>query len=306
MPPKECNSIIEEITPRDCNVPPVFQGSKEEEVCKKLVTKLTEDELEEAANASYAYYTSTNKTEDYRTNMALKLTRRFLRAEKGNYEKALKRIQSSLEFRKQSNVNELRMVFHKGDSNKSSRDEIISEMNNQPMIIRGFDRENHAILLKYRRSSPNADKQSMISAHLYIFEKAIACTEHISCGQSEKIVLCLNYDNYSRANTPPISLAKELIGVFERNYPEQLAYLVFVDAPFLARTLWKIIKTFIDPETVTKIKFVSGDEQKKQVLGPLINTKQAVPWVLPGGELSPSFDVDAFLNETPFHFDYKG
>jgi len=38
----------------------------------------------------------------------------------------------------------------------------------------------------------------------------------------------------------------------------------------------------------------------------LINTKQAVPWVLPGGELSPSFDVDAFLNETPFHFDYKG
>ena len=265
-------------------MPPVFQGSKEEEVCKvrsvtfisyshhvhfnltilfvqkkKLVTKLTEDELEEAANASYAYYTSTNKTEDYRTNMALKLTRRFLRAEKGNYEKALKRIQSSLEFRKQSNVNELRMVFHKGDSNKSSRDEIISEMNNQPMIIRGFDRENHAILLKYRRSSPNADKQSMISAHLYIFEKAIACTEHISCGQSEKIVLCLNYDNYSRANTPPISLAKELIGVFERNYPEQLAYLVFVDAPFLARTLWKIIKTFIDPETVTKIKFVSGD-----------------------------------------------
>jgi len=310
MSPKECNAIEDE-TACIFDVPPVFKDKHEQETCEKIIDALTDEELEEAANTSYAYFMSNDKSNDYRNNMALKMTRRFLRAEKGNYEKALKRIQCSLIFRKESNVNQLRLAFHSDNSSEdnstceSYQKQIISETSKQPMIIRGYDKENRAILLKYRRSDPSVDKESMKNTHLHILERAIACTEQASNGKQEKIVMILNYDDFSRANTPPMSLAKELISIFERNYPEQLAYLVFVEPPFLARTIWSIIKKFIDPDTVQKIKFVSGDDQKLQVMSPLIDKEQAVPWVIPGGELSPSFDMEKFLYQKPFHCDYE-
>merc|ERR1711971_805140 len=114
-----------------------------------------------------------------------------------------------------------------------------------------------------------------------------------------KIVVALDYADYSRANTPPFVTVKNLIIMAQTHYPELLAYLVVVDAPFLLRSLWKLIRPFVDPDTREKVKFVNGETQKIQVLGPLIKDDQAMPFMLPNGKMTSSVDVHHFLNEVP-------
>ena len=127
------------------------------------------------------------------------------------------------------------------------------------MYIRGYDKQNHAIMIKMDRTHPETDHQSYFNSNIYMLERAIACTERKSNGAEHKIVVVLNYGNYVRANVPPIKFIKEFIGVMERNYPEVLAYLVLIDVPFYFRGIWYVIKPFIDVDTVKKIKFVTGE-----------------------------------------------
>merc|ERR1711862_663978 len=79
-----------------------------------------------------------------------------------------------------------------------------------------------------------------------------------------------------------------------------LAYLVLVDAPFYIRGIWYVVKPFIDVVTAAKVKFVTGEAQRVQLLSPLIDEDQAMPFLLPNGKLASSVDTMHFLRM--FHF----
>lgn len=93
-------------------VPAKFDTPKEQEACETIVEQLSSDELESAANISYAYW-ALSKLEDSTAsneaarNIALKIARWHLQYVGGaknssNTNKALKRLQQALEIRKVS------------------------------------------------------------------------------------------------------------------------------------------------------------------------------------------------------------
>merc|ERR1712232_977266 len=173
--------------------------------------------------------------------MAMKMARKHLIAEKFNTEKALMRMKDTLKFRKETKINDLRLAFSKQtDENQTLQSQIKSETSKQLMFVRGYDKENRAIIIKQDRTHPETDKEAFFNTHLYMIERAIACTEHASNGTQDKVVVVLNYGNYVRANVPPMKLIKEFVLVLERNYPEVLAYQVLIDAPFYMRGIWYI------------------------------------------------------------------
>ena len=44
--------------------------------------------------------------------------------------------------------------------------------------------------------------------------------------------------------------------------------------------------------------------QRVELLSPLIDESQAMPFLLPNGQLSSDVDMSHFLNEVPFHFNH--
>jgi len=299
-----------------------FNDKKEEEDCRNVVDSLTEEELEEAANASYAYYMSVvvndkNISDDIhlsRYQMAMKMARQHLIAEKHDIDKALVRMRKALTFRKEHKLNELRSCFSTTPSNTDGDDEsnnietlksqIVEETSRQLMFVRGYTKEKQAILIKQDRTAPVTDEKAYFNTNIYMLERAIACTEHASKGTQHKIVVVLNYTNYIRANVPPMRLMKEFITIMESYYPDNLASLILVDVPFYFKGVWYFLKPFMDPNNTEKIKFVTGDEQREEILGPLIDEDQAMPFLLPNGKLSSDIDIMHFLNDVPFHCDY--
>jgi len=170
------------------------------------------------------------------------------------------------------------------------------------MVISGYDKLNRALLLLLGRSCRSTDKESFINTHLYMIERAIACTEHASSGTQDKIAVIVNCADFEYV--PSTKLLKEFFRTMEKHYPKQLAYLALIDAPVLVRSIWCIIKPFIQPEVVELIKFVSGDEQKIKMISPLIDKEQAMPFVHPDGKLNSTIDMLHFLQNIPFHYDY--
>lgn len=75
-----------------------------------------------------------------------------------------------------------------------------------------------------------------------------------------------------------------------------------VDAPFVFRAFWAIIKHFIDPITKELVCFISGEEAKKQVLGSIIDNDEASTWMFDGAKVDCEVDVEKFFNGTPFDY----
>ena len=46
------------------------------------------------------------------------------------------------------------------------------------------------------------------------------------------------------------------------NYPESLGIFLILNAPWYFRTVWGVIKTFVDPRTIKKFKILGSDFQQ--------------------------------------------
>ena len=117
--------------------------------------------------------------------------------------------------------------------------------------------------------------------------------------------MCIDYNGYNRKNKPPISMLRALITTLQTHYPERLHYWIAIDPPFILNTIWKIVSFFVDPITKEKVKFVSGDEAKIEMIGPYIDIDQAMPFLLPGGKQTEPVNLQRMLYEIPFDHAYN-
>lgn len=291
--------------------PPYKDG--EEEICRRMVETLTEIEQEQAARSSYAYFVSSTATEKDRAQMAMRMARRHLVAEKGNEKKALEKMKNTLRFREDMKIDDIRRCFStclSNDDNSSGDDSssirsirsIIETdvLATEAMVVRGYDKGSRAMLLKFNRTKFIADERTFFLVQLYWMERALACTERKSEGKEETMNVVADYNGYSRKNKPPLGLAINLVRMLHEHYPERLNMWIAVDPPFFLRTIWKIVSIFVDPATREKTKFISGEEQKGKELAPYISKDQAMPFLLPGGQLTSPLDFKRFLYDVPF------
>lgn len=309
------------------SVDDLYSSPSDADACNQMVSELTADQLEQAARTSYAYYvasTSSNPsltalaTDGARRNVALRMARRHLVQCKGNQEKAAEIMVQALEFRNHRDVDALRNCFAvqhdercaslsirdedmpDADRMESYRKLIVNDLAQQPMVVRGHDVSNRAVLIKFPRISAETDVEAYVMAHLYVAERAMAATEVLSRGNEEKIVVCLDFADYSSSCKPPLSAMRMLLPLLQVNYPERVDHIVIVEPSLWMRALFKLLGPFFDPHTKEKIVMVNGEKQRIDKLQPLVSKDQAMPFMLPGGELTSEVNVVRYLEEVPF------
>jgi len=57
-----------------------------------------------------------------------------------------------------------------------------------------------------------------------------------------------------------VSAARAMADMLGQRYPESLGYGLLVDSPWVFSAFWKVIKPFIDPRTIKKIRLISRKE----------------------------------------------
>jgi len=249
------------------------------------------------------------------------MARRTLIAAKGDYELSLRCMKETIEWRQEMKIDDLRECFYVAEEEKEKEDESRakalrklamdiqqelacggSDNNAQPrMFVRGCDKEGHAILhLNFCRRFELQDRKLWLQSIVYMFERAIAAS------RKEKIIFCVNLRGASLKTLPPQPLIKELIQLLSQHYCERLHRVYLVDAPLKYRSVWSVIRPFLDPVTKKKFVWVAGSKEKLAEVGSAMDASQAMPYMLPTGELTSDVNTREFLYETPFGELYRG
>lgn len=152
-------------------------------------------------------------------------------------------------------------------------DEIGFEMSSGKMYRNGTDKTGRPILYirDRRKNSDHYDNQiyNTISAL-----ERLCDSMDLSRGV-ESWVLLFDFRGYSYANRAPWQMTKEVLSMFLDRYPERLGLGIFVDAPWLFHTLWKLIGGLLPTETKAKIHFVNGTlAEKREQLSKFIEPAQ--------------------------------
>lgn len=294
-----------------------YDGEGEEDKAKALVATLTDEQRELAAIGSYAYWLATISeqppTEEERTKFALREARRFVH---GNPpEQAEKLCKEACHYRKDRRVDLIRACFTDGiefdnDDDQEQADkirkEVKSDLFKQKVYVRGIDKQGRALMIMHSREHEGTIDEEFIVAQIYMMERAIACTEFISAGAEEKITVVFELYTFKSSLAPSWGAIKQMASILQNCYSERLKGLIIIDPPLWARTMYGLLKPFLDPVTRAKFLVATGDKKKLQIVGEAISEDQAMPFLLPSGKLTDEVDMDRFLEVVPFHCGYLG
>lgn len=290
---------------------------------QKLADTLTVEQQEILARTSYAYWVAVTSMQEYfesrkdelRRKMCLREIRRHL--VDWTFEYAAAALQKTCQYREEYRLDVLRTCFQEDVVYANEDDALLAQKYRslisrdlalQSSVVRGHDKEDRAIILIFPRVSvEDYSDEAFIITQLYIMERAVACTEALSKGRQEKLVAVLDFGHFQYSHSPSLTAVKKLASTLQHRYPEHLMNLVVIDPPLWMRTMYTLVKPFLDPDTRRKFILVSGDKGKEQVLSILIDVDQAMPFMLPGGKLSDPVDIDRYTTRVPFHclYDYK-
>ncbi|KAL3780945.1 hypothetical protein ACHAWO_003985 [Cyclotella atomus] len=317
MAPHDSLTIIEDEVIQS----PISQ-SKIDSLSSHILNNLTNEEKEQAARASsYKYLVlatdpSQNPSSDLRDEHAKVTIEKYLTVEQKLHKShpheqwainAQTKFKKTLEFRNEYNVDDIRLCF-KGESDSELhahlRDGLLKRYCNGASVVRGYSKEGHALLQNFPRTETAWDEEFFIKGNIFMLEKALACTERRTDGSQNKVIVMYDYSGYGLANAPPTKLVGKLLMCLRDHFPEKLQNVFVVDAPFVFRAFWAIIKHFIDPITKELVCFISGEEAKKQVLGSIIEENEASTWMFDGAKVDCEVDVKTFFKDTPFEYTY--
>lgn len=172
--------------------------------------------------------------------------------------------------------------------------------------MQGYDLEGRAIFIGNPTRNVTFDDADHVRDAIYTVERAVACSETKS-GQEQSIAI-LNYAGFNPVkHSPPMHLTKQVLSTLRNHYVGRVHRIYLIDAPWTVRTLWALVKPFAGSETRKKLVFVTGAQEKKRVMGAVLHTSQAPPWILPGGEMTwkEPLDLDRYLRQLPFNKSYN-
>ena len=301
--------------------------------------------------------------------MATREARRHYVGENGNYERALLRLKRSLQWRKERRVDLLRLCFaveeedddddvaDNGDPSHVRKNEdeplalwqstvvalskddakicchyeklIEREMQIQPMAVRGHDRENRPIIVKWSRrqkwnsNDANAGEEAYVLANLYVTERAIACAECSSQGMGERLTTIFDFGNYSSANAPPTKLIVDTTVMLQANYPERVGRVLILGAPLWMQAVFTLLTPLLAKKTRQHISVLRSVEastapslmssiwpiaaaaaainERDDTVRAVVEPRQAMPFMLKDAKLVTELNMDRQLKSVPFH-----
>ncbi|XP_065059337.1 motile sperm domain-containing protein 2-like isoform X2 [Rhopilema esculentum] len=123
------------------------------------------------------------------------------------------------------------------------------------LYVHNFDKNGHPLVLfhtrLYRKDAHNPKEVKKLVA--FGLEKL--SREH----PGGKVTLIFDMQDSSLANMD-MDLIKFLITNFQVYYPCMLEYLIVLEMPWILSAAWKIVKTWLSTEGISKIKFVNKTE----------------------------------------------
>ena len=236
---------------------------KEQKDCEKIFSMLTEQEVAEMPDPM--------------------MPRRYLRAEKGNIETAVKRLKETLVWRKEFGVD------------KVVADDELHKFENATgkMYTRGYDKDGCALLYIKPGLENSSSADGQIMHVVYTLERAIAATAKNTGGKEEKINLVVDFVNFSLFNSHPLSTRKRFIHILQSHYPERLKRAFLCSPPGIFKVFWKISQPFLDPVTKDKVVMCHGEEGLKRACA-LFDDIQKVE-LCAGGQCTREYDSKTWL-----------
>lgn len=294
--------------------PEPYRDDEEKETCRTMIEALADDLVVHAANTSYAYWylsnlPETSLSEENKISMAMREARRHLVYMDGDYEKAFTNLTEALEYRKEKKLDLLRTCF--GSQFEIAIDDveranemaelIRADMMRQYNVMRGHDKHNRTVMIKFPRVKAGATEDSYILTQLYMAERSTAATEFCSLGTQERSVAIYDYNGFDSNNAPPFQMQLNAATLLQKTFPERLGLVVMVEPPFWLRGLFGMISPFLSSSITDKIKWASGVEEKEAIFGPLLDDACATPLLLRKGQLDSPVSLAHFLEDVPFY-----
>ncbi len=127
------------------------------------------------------------------------------------------------------------------------------EMTRQATWVSFNENNQHAILHRSSRNTPELDEEAYHLLVLYATEHALATSELLSKGQIETCTLVLYFKNYHSDNMPPLSVVRTSLTELQMLYPERITRIWVLDPPRWLRITYRIVSMFLSSETRNKV-----------------------------------------------------
>ena len=253
------------------------------------MSKLSSAEELESLQFLRDYFTAhpVNVDQYFELNDALFL--RYLRARRFNKEKALEMIKNTIEWRQNF-----------GHADIESWWPVIQRENAKgKAYIRGFDKDGHVIMYFKPANEVSYNFSDNLKHIVYTLERAFSAMSNSNRGKDgEKVVLLIDYINYSFQSSPPLKTTSAIISILQNHYPERLLRAYCLRPPWVFSTILATISPFLDP--VTRAKVVMCGHNKKEIVDKLAHSVD--PGVLEasiGGHDDRAFDCQTYLMPPP-------
>jgi len=164
---------------------------------------------------------------------------RYMRAAKWKFEDAKKRIEKTMEWRREFKPDLI------------PPEEVRMESETGKIILTGFDKDGRPILYM-RPGRENTQTSPRQLRHLvWWLERAKDLMPH---GQ-ESLVIIVDYKTTTLRTNPSISVARKALTILQQHYVETLGRAIVVNLPPLLNFFYKGISPFLDPVTRDKMRF---------------------------------------------------
>jgi hypothetical protein len=287
--------------------------SNGEEMIDRIMSELSSEEQELAAKMSYGYFVESDLHND-KSNFFRALQTAiqwFIEAEGGSgasFERTLKRIRETMEWRQSLQMNDCRKAFDERfemptDVRMELQTKLTTMMENGKAYACGYDKSGIAyIIWNMHEYFLFDDPESHYKFTFWICERALAATER-KTGQV-KMSFVMNYRDYALRNMLPIRMIQRTIQYGLRYYPEFVHKVYLLDTPIIFQAVWTIVQPFLDKSTKAKIVFVKGDEARRSILYPVLDFEESAECLLVAEDKPkagrPQFDQQTYMVETPF------
>ncbi|XP_024378311.1 phosphatidylinositol transfer protein PDR16 isoform X1 [Physcomitrium patens] len=186
--------------------------------------------------------------------------RRYLRARNWNVKKAEKMLQESLAWRASFKPDEIRWEDVAGETETGKVYRAVCK-----------DKQGHSVLILRPAKQNTTSREGQIKQLVYMMENAIL---NLPSGQEEMVWL-IDFHEWSLSKSIPVKTAQETAKVLQNHYPERLGIAILYNPPHYFEAFWQIVKPFLDPRTVKKVKFVySTDAASMKLVNSLFDNSQ--------------------------------
>ncbi|XP_059631408.1 uncharacterized protein LOC132274201 isoform X2 [Cornus florida] len=202
---------------------------------------------------------------------------RHLRARSWNVKKTTKMVKDTLKWRLAYKPEEIRWeeVAREAETGKIYRSNYV-------------DKHGRAVLVMRPSCQNSKSTKGQIRYLVYCMENAIF---NLPPNQ-EQMVWLIDFNGFNLSNIS-VKVTRETAHVLQDQYPERLGIAILYNPPKFFEPFWTVVKPFLEPKTVNKVKFVySRDPNTTKIMEDLFDMNQVESAF--GGKDNAGFDIDKY------------